>query len=236
MEKLKYDHRIWLGVIIVIIGFLVLLDNLGIGQYSFHEYLFRWEVLLMALGLFFILGDRNRSTGIILIAVGGIFYLRDILGLSFNFWELLFPGLLILVGVMIIFRHYIDKDGPAGSQMKDEDTIDELAIFGGGDRVVTSRQFRGGKVTAVFGGLNYNLMQASLAPGKQYIDVFCLFGGVNLIAPDDWDIKIRVFSIFGGYGEKQRYLKPRTEIENRPQLIIKGTVIFGGGEIKRFHD
>lgn len=236
MEKLKYDHRIWLGAAIIITGFLVLIDNLGIGQFKFHEYLFRWEVLLIALGLFFILSERNRSTGIILVVVGGVFYLRDILNLSFSFWEVFFPSLLILIGVMIIFRHYIDKDGNPASSEKDEDLLDELAIFGGGDRVVNSNHFRGGKVTAIFGGLTYNLMNASLAPGKQYIDVFCLFGGMNLIAPENWDIKIRVFSIFGGYGEKQRYLKPRNEPEERPQLIIKGTVIFGGGEIKRFHD
>jgi len=238
MEKRTYDRRIWLGAGILLIGLLVLLDNLGIGHYRLDEYLFRWEVLLIVLGTFFILSDRNRSTGIILIIIGGVFYLRDLFNLSFNFWELFFPGMLILIGVMIILRHYIDRDPVGGDTLiKDENVLDELAIFGGGDRVITSKQFQGGKVTTVFGGLNYDMMQASLAPGKNYIDVFCIFGGMKIIAPEDWDIKIRVFSIFGGFGEKQRYLKPRTGItEPASQLIIKGTVIFGGGEIKRYHD
>ena len=236
MGKRIYDRRIWLGAGIILIGFLVLLNNLGIGQYHFHEYLFRWEVLLIALGLFFIMSDRHKSTGILLLVIGTIFYLRDILNLDFSFWEVLFPGLLILIGVMIIFRHYINRNTDTSNLIKDDDMLDELAIFGGGDRVVTSKQFRGGKVTAIFGGLNYDLMQSSLAPGRQYIDVFFLFGGMKIIAPEEWDIKIRVFSIFGGFGEKQRYLKPRSDSEQKPQLTIKGTVIFGGGEIKRLHD
>jgi predicted membrane protein len=190
----------------------------------------------MVLGFFFILSDRNRSFGILLIILGGVFYFNKVLHLNLDFWQIFFPGILILIGVMIILRHYVDRDGERGTSVRDDNFLDELAIFGGGDRVVTSKEFRGGKVTTVFGGLNYDMIQAKLAPGKNYIDVFCIFGGMKIIAPGDWDIKIKVFSIFGGFGEKQRYFRERAARENESQLIIKGTVIFGGGEIKRFHD
>jgi predicted membrane protein len=236
MEKRTYDRRIWLGAGILVLGFVVLMQNLGVWNYNFHHYIFRWEVLLMVLGLFFILGDRNRSFGIILIILGGVFYFNEVLHLNLDFWEIFFPGILILIGVMIILRHYVDRDGERGTSVRDDNFLDELAIFGGGDRVVTSKEFRGGKVTTVFGGLNYDMIQAKLAPGKNYIDVFCIFGGMKIVTPGDWDIKIRVFSIFGGFGEKQRYFRDRAVREHESQLIIKGTVIFGGGEIKRFHE
>jgi hypothetical protein len=102
--------------------------------------------------------------------------------------------------------------------------------------VVTSQQFQGGKVTAIFGGLNYNMLKAKLAPGENYLDVFCLFGGMKLVVPEGWTVKIRVMSLFGGFSDKQRFRMPELKMDQDAQLIIKGTVIFGGGEIKSYFD
>lgn len=135
----------------------------------------------------------------------------------------------------MIFRHRIDQS-PNRRLLSDEHIIDEIALFGGGDRVVTSQQFQGGKVTTIFGGLNYNMLKAKLAPGDNVIDVFCLFGGMKLIVPEGWPVKIRVMSIFGGFSDKHRYRVPETNLDQNAQLIIRGTAIFGGGEIKSYFD
>jgi predicted membrane protein len=137
---------------------------------------------------------------------------------------------------MIIFRHYFDRNPEKKTILDGEHMIDEVAIFGGGDRVVTSQQFQGGKVTTIFGGLNYNMLKAKLAPGENCIDVFCLFGGMKIIVPEGWTVKIRVMSLFGGFSDKHRYKIPETGTDQTAQLIIKGTVIFGGGEIKSYFD
>lgn len=236
METKHYDRRLWIGIIIVLAGLFFLADNFGVLDYEFHRYLFRWEVLLMALGLVFLLGDRNKTTGIILLAIGGAFYLRDFLHWHFNFWQLFWPSLLILIGVLIIFRHRLDRDWHDRTIVSNGDVVDEMAIFGGGDRIINSQQFKGGRVTTVFGGLNFDMLRARLAPGKNYIDVLCIFGGMKIMAPEDWTIKVQVVSVFGGFGEKHRYVKRETSSEQETQLIIKGTVIFGGGEIKRYLD
>ncbi|MBN2482204.1 MAG: hypothetical protein JXB19_10710 [Bacteroidales bacterium] len=236
METKPYDRRLWLGIGVVLIGLFFLADNFGLLDYQIRRYFFRWEVLLMIIGLVFVLGQRSKTTGIILLVIGGVFYMRDFLHWHFNFWQLFWPSLLIFIGVLIIFRHKIDKDWHDRTIISDDDIIDELAFFGGGDRIVKSQHFKGGKVTTVFGGLNYDMFRAKLAPGKNYIDVFCLFGGMKIMAPEDWNIKIRVVSIFGGFSEKQRYIKQEGATDEGTQLIIKGTVIFGGGEIKRYPD
>jgi predicted membrane protein len=101
---------------------------------------------------------------------------------------------------------------------------------------MTSQQFQGGKVTTIFGGLNYNMLKSKLAPGENVIDVFCLFGGMKLIVPEGWTVKIRVMSFFGGFSDKHRFRVPESTIEEGSQLVIKGTVIFGGGEIKSYFD
>lgn len=230
------ERRIWFGVGIILLGLLFLANNFGILDYEIRRYIFRWEVILIALGLIFTVSGRNRTTGIILLVIGGVFYLRDFLHYNFSFWQIFWPGMLILAGILILFRHQLDKGFNKNTNLSAEDAIDEIAVFGGGDRVVTSQNFQGGKVTTIFGGLNYNLLKAKLAPGENYIDVFCLFGGMNLIVPEGWTVKIRVMSIFGGFSDKHRFKVPDTTTSQEGSiLVIKGTAIFGGGEIKNFY-
>jgi predicted membrane protein len=80
------------------------------------------------------------------------------------------------------------------------------------------------------------MLKAKLAPGENYIDVFCMFGGMKLAVPEGWNVKIRVTSLFGGFSDKQRFRTTEANIDTSSKLIIKGTVIFGGGEIKSFFD
>ena len=49
----------------------------------------------------------------------------------------------------------------------------------------------------------------------------------------DWNIKINIISIFGGFADKR--LISENDIDPSKKLIIKGIVIFGGGEIKSFN-
>lgn len=237
MENNQVDRRIWLGIGAIILGLVFLANNFGIIDYEIRRYIFRWEMVLIVIGLFFILGPSGRrSTGIILLAIGGIFLLRDFMQFHFSFWQVFWPSLLILAGVMVLFRHRIDRDWKKKPDARYDHMIDEMVFFGGGDRSVNSQQFEGGRVTTIFGGMNYNLLKAKLAPGDNYLDVFCLFGGIKLVIPDNWNVKIDVLPIFGGFGDKQRYKSPEAASEGNSRLIIKGTVIFGGGEIKNHLD
>jgi predicted membrane protein len=231
------DRRLWLGVGIILLGLVLLGDNLNFLSYDLKRYVFTWEVFLIFLGLVFIFGRGKRSSGIIMLVIGSAFYMKNVLNMiDFNFWQVFWPAILILAGVMIIFRHYFDRNPEKKTILGDEHSIDEVALFGGGDRMITSQQFQGGKVTTIFGGLNYNMLKAKLAPGENCIDVFCLFGGMKLIVPEGWTIKIRVMSLFGGFSDKHRYKISEPSNDQASQLIIKGTVIFGGGEIKSYFD
>jgi len=235
-EQRHRDHRLLIGLAIILAGVLFLANNFGVLDYEIRRYIFRWEVILIVLGIVFLAGHGRRSTGIILLVIGGVFYLRDFMDLHFSFWQIFWPGMLILAGLLMIFRHRLDREYGQNKVLSGEHVIDEIAIFGGGDRVVNSQQFQGGKVTAIFGGLNYNMLKAKLAPGENSIDVFCLFGGMKLVVPEGWTVKIRVMSFFGGFSDKHRYRIPETTTEGGSQLVIKGTVIFGGGEIKSYFD
>ena len=57
----------------------------------------------------------------------------------------------------------------------------------------TRRTFRGADLTAVMGGCEIDLRQASIAPGTEaVIDVFAFWGGIDIKVPEDWTVVIRV--------------------------------------------
>jgi len=234
MEQNHPQKRFLVGFIVLIAGMALLLGNLGILNYELKHYLFRWEVVLIVVGFILILSHEHKGPGIILLLVGGTLYLRDFIDFDFDFWQVFFPGLLILAGVMILFKRKFTPPHIEKKNMSDEDVIDEFAFFGGGERTVVSQNFKGGKIFAVFGGSNFNLTRSKLAPGRNYIEVFAVFGGMKLIVPEDWDIRINTVSIFGGFSDKHRIHPRNDNNDTETELIIKGLVIFGGGEIKSY--
>jgi len=239
MENKLNDKRLLLGIIFLILGGFILAGNLHLIPASTHyrikELFWHWPMILVVLGLIHIVIKDYKVPGIILLLVGGIFMLPHLFNLPFNMREIFWPSVFILVGASILLRSNKrhDRKNCCETRSDDQDFMDDMAFFGGGDKIITSQNFKGGKITCVFGGLNLNLLRSKLAPGKNIVDVFAVFGGLKLVVPEEWDIKIQVTSVFGGFADK-RNIAP-TAMENKQgELIIRGIAIFGGGEIKNF--
>lgn len=236
-----------LGLILIALGALFLLDNLDLIPYEISYYLFNWKGIMIMIGAVFLSTKENKSPGIILMALGGFFIMSDVLSYEFDWhWydtrKLFWPVLLIVIGLVILSRkskspivsaHIItgtttDEDVP-----KDSDHINITAVLGGGDVAVTSDNFRGGKVTTVMGGGTYDLSSCELAEGTQEIDILVLMGGANFIVPKDWNVRIEVTSIFGGYSDSRKHTAD-VQTDTTKELLIKGTVLFGGGDVKNY--
>lgn len=236
MVERENKKRVLVGIIIMLAGTTILLKNFGIYNDFINEYIFRWEMILIAIGIVNIVAHGGRGPGFVFLIAGSVFIAKDYLDLpKINFWQLFFAFLFILAGIFMIFRrkgHYECRRSDRTTS--DLDSIDEVAVFGGGDRTIVTENFKGGKVLAIFGGSNFNLIRSKLSPGKNYLDILIVFGGMKLVVPEDWNIKIEAVSIFGGFTDKHRVSTPVSHSEGNPELIIKGLVIFGGGEIKSF--
>jgi hypothetical protein len=102
-----------------------------------------------------------------------------------------------------------------------------VAVLGGVNRGNNSRTFRGGDLTAVMGGCQIDLRNASIE-GEAVIDVFAMWCGVEIRVPENWSVSGRVTTILGGYEDKSR--PPRDAATQR--LVLRGMVIMGGIEIK----
>ncbi len=220
------NKKIGFSVAIIILGVVLLLDNLHIWHIYFPHVIYQWYSFLIMLGLFMFFVREKRGPGITLISVGSIFLVSDYFGVGiFNLW----PAFLILVGILMLVRRNENEHRTYNDQNYPGDVIDEFVVFSGTHKIITSSSFKGGRLSSVFGGAEIDLSQAQLAEGVNTIDIFTLFGGSTIFVPSTWDVQVKVNPIFGGYSDERQIINAQ---DPERQLIITGVVIFGGGELK----
>lgn len=237
------NSRSILGLFLIIFGGLFLLDNFNIFYFDFTYHFLNWYTFFVVVGLLIVTKSKNSLFGWLLFGFGALgiagrvfdFSLRFIIS---DFWPLLLIGL----GLYVILNRRsggtstpsdgTNASGFSGSQTN-ADTIDEVSIFYGSKKIITSDNFCGGKVTSIFGGTDLDLTSAKLAEGHQVIDVLSIFGGMQLYTRQDLKIDIKVTSIFGGFADKRIKMQNVVPDQSRT-LVLKGLVIFGGGSIKNY--
>jgi predicted membrane protein len=127
------------------------------------------------------------------------------------------------------------KADPAPAQptqsILSEDYIDSTSIFGGVKKNIISKNFKGGDITNIMGGSEIDLTQADIN-GVVTIDLTQVFGGTKLIVPSNWQVKAQMAAIFGGVEDKRSI--QNTALDPNKILILDGTSIFGGIEIRSY--
>ena len=94
-------------------------------------------------------------------------------------------------------------------------------------RTNRSPTFRGGALTAVMGGVDLDLSGARLAPEGAVLDIFALWGGIEVKVPEGWQIDLRVFPLMGGVEDRTR----PGDGTDAPRLTIRGVFLMAGGEV-----
>jgi len=224
------SHYHILGVVLIMIGAALILKNIGFFPRPVERIIFSWQMLLIAIGLVITLASSGEKiSGVIIMAIGAFFLMPKIFSATFNI-NLFWPAIFILLGLIFIFSRGFRIKRYSEARVG-EDFLDLVHIFSGSEKQIISDNFKGGKVTAIFGGSEIDLTQAKLAPGISELHVTCIFGGVSLILPSDWNIKVEITPVLGGVDEQK--IASNKIIDMSKMLVIKGTVVFGGGEIQR---
>ncbi|MBT1702765.1 LiaF transmembrane domain-containing protein [Chryseosolibacter indicus] len=232
--------RIFSGLLIITAGVLLLARKMDIG---IPHWMLSWEMLLILLG--FYVGVRHSFRGpvwIVLILIGSLFMLDDI-DPSIHIKEYIWPIVIIGIGLAVMFRSRRPRSAEGWKNWEgavvdsgiqsDNDVIDSVVIFGGVKKNIISKTFKGGEITTIFGGTDLNLTQADVQ-GKIVLDITQVFGGAKLIVPAHWKIQSDdLVNIFGGLDDK-RPVMPEPNTDHNKVLVIKGTCIFGGIDIKSF--
>lgn len=236
----------WTGVLLLLIGIVLLLKAALV---PIPYWMYSWPMLLIVIGFF--IGIRYGFRGIswlIFILVGGAF-LADHIYPDFELRRYTWPAVLIFLGLLFISRPRRrwncdpdEKKNPASGTPTDpvinpeenyskEDFVNATSVFGGTKRNVISKNFKGGDLLSIFGGTELDLSKADLT-GTATLELITIFGGTKLIIPSNWTLKSQAAIIFGGIEDKRSVTPTADGIEKI--LLLKGTVMFGGVDIKSY--
>jgi predicted membrane protein len=220
------------GGIILAVGIIFLLDSLGyIRARNFLQF---WPMILIFVGISKIARRDARLWGV-LVLLFGVFLQLSELGIGHFTWGQFWPLLLIAGGAMAMWSTIQARKAmppmPEGT-LDPRNTLDENAIFGGVEKRLNSREFRGGRLQAVFGGIELDLRDAEMIENEAVIHANALFGGIELRVPDTWYVAARGQGVFGGFSDSTRYSPPADPDKPKKTLIVLGTALFGGVEIR----
>lgn len=240
------------GLVLILLGLLFLGVNFGWISPDQKLLLFSWQSLLILIGVVS-LCKRNFTTGFVLIAVGGFFIIPrvarvypEIFGdISTDFTRTFWPALLIVAGVFILFSRYLFRPRRSRRNCCHTDLHSDTryegrkqtltsgfnynAVFSGGEYIVLDPVFAGGGLNAVFGGITLDLRKTTLSEGENLLSVNALFGGITLYIPSEWVVELKIDSFAGGVDDNR---SRNTSYDTTRKLIVKGSSVFGGVEIK----
>jgi predicted membrane protein len=93
---------------------------------------------------------------------------------------------------------------------------------------VTTPEFTGANLPAIFGGAELDLRDAEMTQRPAHVSAIAMFGGVEVTVPEDWNVNIDVLPIFGGASDE----RGRTErTHDEVDLVVTGFAAFGGVEV-----
>lgn len=245
-QKSHQRGRLATGVFIILFGTLFLFARIG---FPIPTWSYSWPVIVMAIGIVVLIKHKFKKLfGYGLFLFGLLFLFKHWYPHSIK-TDIVFPVLVILFGISFIFKKRNKHFNPKrfskdhwkkmheqhlhqGALHAEEDFLDTVCVFGGVQKTVVSKQFKGADIVTIFGGNEINLSQADFED-RVVFDISCFFGGTTLSIPSDWQVSSEVVTIFGGIEDK----RPTNLIgqgEKPKILILRGTCMFGGIEINSF--
>lgn len=252
IQRTHNRGRLVWGILVVIVGLLFLGREMGL---AIPGWLFTWQMLVIAIGLYTGIKHSFRNfSWFVLILLGSAFLLRDFYP-EFPISNYIWPIAVILLGLALIFkprnkycrtsdyhaykRHQmqtrLDRKSSKAENIdgtQAEDYLDVSAVFGGVMKNVISKDFKGGEISAVFGGVELNMAQADFK-GQIELEINAVFGGVSLIIPPHWEVQSELTAVLGSVEDKRPLQKDHSSGE-RNILVLRGSAVFGGIEIKSY--
>ena len=208
MRNWERSHRrgkVMGGLILVSIGSLFLAREMGM---YIPNWIFSWKMLLIVIGIFIGVKHSFRSAGwLVPIFIGSAFLLRDHFP-EFAISHYIWPIAIIFFGLVIIFkprrkywrhnrmnrkwnRHQNwqqkGEQWAKWQEKKNSDNYLELnTVFGGIEKNIITKDFKGGEINTVFGGAEVNFTHSDIN-GRVELEINTVFGGTKIIVPANWD-------------------------------------------------
>jgi predicted membrane protein len=220
--KHNFRKPIWFILIIVGLGFLAddAFPDFDMGAVV-------WPVILISFGLWIIM-KRNRADNVV----------RDT-----DYWDKKYKASPYTVNPPE--TEYTDAEytttssippvtdplGSGATFSSHDDVLDAVAVFGGVNKTILSKNFRGGEIVNVFGGTEIDFTQADIN-GRVVIEITQVFGGTKIIVPANWHVVPDLSAVFAGIDDKR--IKNAQSQNSNKVLVLKGVSIFAGVDIRSY--
>lgn len=226
MNNIK--NILW-GIILVIIGVIIGLNTIGITDIDI--FFDGWWTLVIIVPCFIGLFTNKDKTGNIIGLLVGVILLLGMQNIiDFNLiWKLLLPSIIIIIGLSLIFKNtFNSKINNEIKKLNNKNTKDNeyCATFSGQRIDFPNEEFKGATLNSVFGSITCDLREAKIKEDV-VINASSVFGGIDIIVPDDVNIKIKSNSIFGGVNNKKK-----NNEDKKYTIYVNASCLFGGVDIK----
>lgn len=224
----KFANVVW-GIIFITVGIFYAGDTFKL--WNFNLFFHGWWTLFIIIPCLINIVENGFNTGNMVGLIIGILFLLSSQGIinSRIVGKLISPAILILIGIKIIFRDSFSRNVNKNVNMNvnREDYLEYTSILGSQKEVYPNEQFDGASILAILGGIELNLENAIINEDI-IVNSTVIFGRVDIIVPNNVNVKISSVPIFGGAANKARPCMNA----NAPTIYINATCILGGLDSK----
>ncbi len=217
------------GIVLIGIGLVIGLNSFGVTDIDI--FFDGWWTLFIIVPCFIGLLDFEKGDKVgdiigLLIGVALLLVSRDILEFDF-IAKLILPTILVIVGLSMIFNNTLKtKISEKVREGKKNGLEAIVATFAGQKVDKTNEKFEGASLDAIFGSIVLDLRKAKLSK-ETTIEASAIFGGIEIIVPNDVNVKVKSTPIFGGVSNRITNSE-----ENKETIYIEAFSMFGGVDIK----
>ena len=228
MNAQKNQGRIFWGLLLIVVGFLFLLDRMN--RLDFGDLIGRyWPVVFILIGVSILLSNnfKNVGSGIFFILFGAFFLLIK-LDVIRSLGRYVWPLAIIGAGLWILLRPAFSPDKKKIPEM----SADDLAIsqvLSGTSRKIESQNFKGGKADVVLGSAELDFRGARLSGGQATLFLSAVLGSIELTVPHEWQVVLDGNPVLGSI---ESHKKTVADTEKTGTLFIKGSAVLGSIEVK----
>ena len=233
-EQGTISARLVIGLVIVVIGFIYLADNMGLVDVE-NPGRFFWPAAFAAIGVTLLIEQRTAASKYWAygwLTAAAIEFAYHLYIIPFGIGKLLFPIILLLVGGRIVQRAIDGKAAASGNvDMNGNAATSPTRVFAflsAQQHHKYTQPLQNAEVTSILSGVKLDLTAAQIDGDHATVQVTAVMGGIEIVAPSEWSVVSEVTTVPGGFFDKR---KP-TAAPTTKTLYIKGLVIMGGVEVK----
>lgn len=225
----KLGNILW-GIVLIALGLILGLNALGIT--NINLFFDGWWTMFIIIPCFIgLIKDRDKTGNLIGLLIGFVLLLcaQDVLSYEM-IWKLMIPTILVIIGLSLVFKDAIGtKINKRIKEInKDKNTNSEFcATFAEQNINFNDQEFKGTDISAIFGGAKCDLTK-SIITEDVVINATAIFGGIDILVPNNVNVKVKSTPIFGGVDDKTT----KQAVPDSPTIYINATCTFGGVTIK----